>query len=202
MIEYSEIKKKIEIKIGSIKNNDLAYLTHYLQNQQNEVAKNYKKQVINYIALFEIDKVSFNDLVPIKWNVPFPPPQNHKFTFIDLFAGIGGFRIALQKLGGKCVFSSEIDAAAKSTYEANFGEYPFGDIKEFTKPEVSDEELDKLIPDHDVLAAGFPCQPFSRAGVSARNYLGQDHGFNDLDRGSLFFDIVRIASIKNLKFYF
>lgn len=131
--------------------------------------------------------------------VPFPPPAQPKFTFIDLFCGIGGFRLALQSLAGQCVFSSDNDAAARATYELNFGESPFGDIREFTNSEISDEQLDKLIPNHDILAAGFPCQPFSRAGVSARNYLGQYHGFDDTIQGNLFFDILRIAKIKKPK---
>jgi len=128
--------------------------------------------------------------------IPFPKPIEVKFTFIDLFAGIGGFRLALQSLGGKCVFSSEIDEAARKTYELNFGERPFGDIKQLTKSEINDTKLDSEIPDHDILTAGFPCQPFSKAGVSARVYLGQTHGFSDLDIGNLFFDIVRIAKVK------
>lgn len=132
-------------------------------------------------------------------NIPFPPPEKPKFTFIDLFAGIGGFRIALQALGGKCVFSSEIDAAAQKTYKINFGECPSGHIREFTKLEISDEQLDQLIPSHDLLTAGFPCQPFSLAGVSARNYLGQNHGFDDLAQGNLFFDIMRIVDVKRPK---
>ena len=105
--------------------------------------------------------------------VPFPPPEKPLFTFIDLFAGIGGFRMALQRNGGRGVFSSEWDKHAQETYYNNFGEYPFGDIRQFTKDSVTDLELKKLIPDHDVLAAGFPCQPFSHAGVSARRSLGR-----------------------------
>lgn len=132
-------------------------------------------------------------------SIPFPTPEKPKFTFIDLFAGIGGFRIALQALGGKCVFSSEIDTAAQRTYKTNFGEVPFGDIREFTNLEISDKKLNQLIPNHDLLTAGFPCQPFSRAGVSARNYLGQHHGFNDLEQGNLFFDITRIVKVKRPK---
>lgn len=105
------------------------------------------------------------------------------FTFIDLFAGIGGFRLAMQGAGGRCVFSSEIDNYARKTYEANFGEVPFGDIKEINAEDV---------PDHDVLCAGFPCQPFSVAG-------GKE-GFSDKKgRGNLFFDVLRIAEKKNPK---
>jgi len=132
----------------------------------------------------------------LEFDVPFPPPKTHRFTFIDLFAGIGGFRLALQRNGGKCVFSSEWDNAAKQTYYKNFGEVPFGDIHEFTSPELSYTDIRKRIPKHQVLAAGFPCQPFSRAGVSARESLGQQHGFSCGIQGTLFFDIVRIAKAR------
>lgn len=128
--------------------------------------------------------------------IPFPPPRNPQFKFIDLFAGIGGFRLALQGCGGECVFSCEWDTAAKQTYFANFGEYPFGDIRQFTNPSLNDSEIDALIPDHDVLAAGFPCQPFSHAGVSARQSLGKKHGFECNTQGTLFFDLVRVAKVK------
>jgi DNA (cytosine-5)-methyltransferase 1 len=117
--------------------------------------------------------------------VPFPAPKNPKFTFIDLFAGIGGFRIAMQNLGGKCVFSSEIDKYAKKTYDANFGEIPFGDIKKIKE---------KDIPEHDILCAGFPCQSFSIAG--------KRKGFEDETRGTLFFDIARIIKEKRPKAFF
>jgi len=134
--------------------------------------------------------------------LPFPPTEKPDFTFIDLFAGIGGFRLALQSLGGKCVFSSEWDAYAKQTYWNNFGEVPFGDITQFTAEARTDSEIDATIPDHDVLAGGFPCQPFSRAGVSARSSLGQKHGFSCEIQGTLFFDLVRIARAKRPKVLF
>jgi DNA (cytosine-5)-methyltransferase 1 len=121
-------------------------------------------------------------------NLPFPPTEKPKFTFIDLFAGIGGFRIALQGLGGKCLFSSEWDRHAKETYYQNYGEVPFGDI---TK--LSDQKL--LLHKLDILAGGFPCQPFSRAGVSARQSLGQEHGFDCKTQGQLFFNILTMARI-------
>ena len=136
---------------------------------------------------------------------PFGPVsggRSRRFRFVDLFAGIGGFRLALDAVGGRCVFSSEIDAAASSTYFANFGEVPFGDIRRFTGMDVKDEEIASTIPDHDVLAAGFPCQPFSRAGVSSRSSLGLEHGFADTVSGTLFFDIVRIAAVKRPKVLF
>lgn len=119
-----------------------------------------------------------------------------RFTFIDLFAGIGGFHLALESLGGTCVFASEIDGNARATYEANHGMKPHGDIREFTGPEKSDHDIKTAIPDHNILAAGFPCQPFSMAGVSARNALGRAHGLADQTQGTLFFDIARIVKSK------
>ena len=109
------------------------------------------------------------------------------FSFVDLFAGIGGFRIPLEKLGGTCVFSSEVDKYSQKTYRAWFGETPHGDI---TKIKVGE------IPDHDVLAAGFPCQPFSIAGVSKKKSLGQAHGFKCLSQGTLFFNVAKIIENK------
>jgi DNA (cytosine-5)-methyltransferase 1 len=111
------------------------------------------------------------------------------FRFIDLFAGIGGCRLAFERAGGECVFTSEWNRFAQLTYEANFpsdegSEHVFrGDI---TQVDVAD------IPAHDVLVAGFPCQPFSIAGVSKKNALGRPHGFLDPTQGTLFFDVARI----------
>jgi DNA (cytosine-5)-methyltransferase 1 len=128
--------------------------------------------------------------------IPFPPRIRSNFDFVDLFSGIGGFRIPLQKLGGRCVFACEMDTNAKRNYYRNFGVIPFGDIRQFTIGALSNKEIHALIPDHDILAAGFPCQPFSRAGVSARNHLGQASGFDCKDEGNLFYDIIKIAKIK------
>lgn len=119
-----------------------------------------------------------------KKEIPFPAPENCKFTFIDLFAGIGGFRLAFQNLGGKCVFGSEIDPYARKTYERNFGEIPFGDITKISEKDV---------PDHDILTGGFPCQAFSIAGKKS--------GFDDT-RGTLFFDVARIIKEKQPKAFF
>ncbi len=114
--------------------------------------------------------------------VPFPPPAHPRFTFIDLFAGIGGFRLAMQRCGGKCVFSSEFDSAAQKTYKANFGETPAGDI---TKQETHD-----AIPEQfDVVCAGFPCQAFSLAGKR----LGFKDLYKGMSRGTLFAEVVRIC---------
>lgn len=109
------------------------------------------------------------------------------FTFIDLFAGIGGFRIPLNNLGGQCVFSSEIDKYSQKTYKSWFGETPHGDIKKIPISEI---------PAHDVLAAGFPCQPFSIAGVSKKKSLGRAHGFDCEIQGTLFFNIASIIEVK------
>ena len=110
---------------------------------------------------------------------------NPDFTFIDLFAGIGGIRKGFESVGGQCVFTSEWDEYAQRTYRANFPDDHniAGDI---TKVDASD------IPSHDVLLAGFPCQPFSIAGVSKKNALGRAHGFMDKTQGTLFFDVLRI----------
>jgi DNA (cytosine-5)-methyltransferase 1 len=113
-----------------------------------------------------------------------------EFRFIDLFAGIGGLRMAFEKCGGRCVFSSEWNKFSQQTYEANFGEVPDGDI---TKIDAKD------IPNHDILVGGFPCQPFSLAGVSSKKALGRKHGFEDETQGTLFFDIVRIIGEKRPK---
>jgi DNA (cytosine-5)-methyltransferase 1 len=114
-------------------------------------------------------------------------PSTKQFTFIDLFAGIGGMRLAFEKAGGKCVFSSEWDESACKTYETNFGEKPQGDILKIPSSEI---------PDHDILLAGFPCQPFSISGVSKKNSLGKPHGFDDPTQGNLFFEIKRILQDK------
>lgn len=117
-----------------------------------------------------------------------------KFRFIDLFAGIGGMRIAFEKQGGQCVFTSEWDAYAKKTYLANFADT---DGHQFVGDITTVDEDD--IPDHDVLLAGFPCQPFSIAGVSKKNALGRPHGFQDKTQGTLFFDVARIIAKKQPK---
>ena len=114
-------------------------------------------------------------------------PQKADFTFIDLFAGIGGMRIAFEEAGGHCVYSNEWNKYCQETYFANFGEQPDGDI---TKVDAA------TIPDHDILVAGFPCQPFSIAGVSKKNSMGRSTGFEDKTQGTLFFDVCRIIKGK------
>lgn len=178
-------------------NEKKAVITHYLHNMDNGVAKFYKKEALTSIKEF-VDNNNSENASYIDYeeatqqflqeveNVPFPTPENYSFKFIDLFAGVGGFRIAMQKLGGKCVFTSEWDKEAQKTYRANFGEVPFGDI---TK-----EETKKYIPDgFDILCAGFPCQAFSIAGKRG--------GFEDT-RGTLFFDVAEIIKRKKPKAVF
>ena len=132
------------------------------------------------------DSAFDQSLFPDFFNVPFPPVSDPKFTFIDLFAGIGGFRMAMQNLGGRCVFSSEWDSQAQKTYMLNYGEIPFGDI--------TLEETKSYIPDgFDVLCAGFPCQAFSLAG--------KRRGFEET-RGTLFFDVAEIIKRKQPKAFF
>jgi DNA (cytosine-5)-methyltransferase 1 len=184
--------KKFKIRFVEEDDNRKAVLTHYLHNYHNGVKKHYEveaekylKEIVEYKNEEEnlnlVSDVALQQLLFEVENVPFPTPENYTFKFIDLFAGIGGFRMAMQNLGGKCVFTSEWDENAKKTYRANFGETPFGDI---TKVSTKN-----YIPDNfDVLCAGFPCQAFSIAGKRG--------GFEDT-RGTLFFDVAEI--IKNRK---
>lgn len=189
--------------------NQMAVLSHYLHNSHQKLNKKEQVEIIEAIRDFlsrkefrqkidineltdsEVLKVAEDpaqyDLFSQFFDVPFPAPEKPKFTFIDLFAGIGGFRIAMQTQGGKCVFSSEWNAYAQKTYFANFGEMPFGDItKESTKGYIPKK--------FDILCAGFPCQPFSIAGVSKKNSLGRETGFKDKTQGTLFFDVADIIS--------
>ena len=156
-----------------------ALLSHYIQLQgskkENLYADFIRKKNINFSRI--PNKEEFNSLIQIPY-----VNKDEKFTFIDLFAGIGGFRMALQNCGGECVFSSEWDEAAKQTYFANYGEVPFGDI---TKINVEN------IPDFDVLAGGFPCQPFSS--------IGKREGFKHKTQGTLFFYIAEIIKAKQPK---
>ena len=116
--------------------------------------------------------------------------SDKQFSFIDLFAGIGGMRIAFDRAGGHCVYSNEWNKYSQQTYFANFGEQPDGDITQVNE---------KDIPDHDILVAGFPCQPFSIAEVSKKNSLGRETGFADKTQGTLFFDVCRILKEKRPK---
>lgn len=176
----------------------MAIISHYLHNQGYKSVKPYEYKAEGLIEdIYDVRKDKdeskclsdvgaqyslFSDL----FSVPFLPIDNPKFTFIDLFAGIGGFRMAMQNLGGRCVFSSEWDSQAQKTYLLNYGEVPFGDItKETTKAFIPD--------DFDILCAGFPCQAFSLAGKRL--------GFEET-RGTLFFDVAEIIRRKRPKAFF
>lgn len=179
-------------------NEQIAIISHYLHNKGNKYDKTYRTKALaliesiydkqeeiyntDYIAEEGVQYSFFSEL----FDIPFPSVEKPKFTFIDLFAGIGGFRMAMQNIGGKCVFSSEWDAQAQKTYLLNYGEMPFGDItKESTKSFIPD--------DFDVLCAGFPCQAFSMAGKKL--------GFEEA-RGTLFFDVAEIIKRKRPKAFF
>jgi DNA (cytosine-5)-methyltransferase 1 len=161
-----------------------------------------REQVVKILKSQNLYSTNANLKDILHQNFELNPNKDPKFTFIDLFAGIGGFRLALQENGGVGVFSSEWDKGAQKTYFNNYGEYPFGDITAITNQNVSDNQIDSMIPTHDILAAGFPCQPFSHAGVSARNSVGKEHGFKCETQGTLFFDVMRIASVKKPKVLF
>ena len=188
-IRYSEVREII--KADSRKTavgNGIACLTHFLQNQENGSRAAFEKRAKQYVLeqnlLMELPLTERD--IEVNYDVPFPPPENPKFKFIDLFAGIGGFRMAMQNLGGKCVYTSEWDKYSKKTYEANYGEIPFGDI---TSPETK-----SYVPENfDVLCAGFPCQAFSIAGRRG--------GFEDT-RGTLFFDVAEIIKNHRPKAFF
>ncbi len=174
----------------------LSVLTQYLHNER-YVTKEGRQEARDYIKnnLLPSSGIDLGSLCddPMELffadflEVPFPSPEKPKFTFIDLFAGMGGFRLAMQAQGGKCIFSSEWNKYAQKTYLANFGDVPFGDITlESTKSYIPKQ--------FDILCAGFPCQPFSIAGVSKKNSLGRETGFKDKTQGTLFFDVADIIS--------
>lgn len=192
-----------------------AIITHYLQLSKTNVPISYvqkAERILNFWYEFvkgtnsQIEDVNDNCisesesayqqyLFPDLFRAPFQAPDKTRFTFIDLFAGIGGFRLAMQAHGGRCVFSSEWNEYSRKTYYANYGEVPFGDI--------TNESTKRLIPKHfDVLCAGFPCQPFSIAGVSKKKSLGRETGFKDKTQGTLFFDVADIISRHRPKAFF
>ncbi len=176
----------------------LAIISHYLHNVGKKSGLSYCEKAEGLLqdglnnnveqggSSVLKDSAFDRSLFPDFFSVPFLPCEKPKFTFIDLFAGIGGFRMAMQNLGGRCVFSSEWDAQAQKTYMLNYGEVPFGDI--------TLEETKSYIPDNfDILCAGFPCQAFSLAG--------KRRGFEET-RGTLFFDVAEIIRRKRPKAFF
>ncbi len=185
----SRIKKNYEeLKPFIPKNSNeenYALLTHYLMMEENEQKTQKRIELIEKFDFEESKLTEVENFFKTK-EIPFTSKKKSSFTFIDLFAGIGGFRLAMQANGGRCVFSSEWDDAAKQTYYENYGEVPFGDI---TK-----DETKALIPEHfDVLCAGFPCQAFSNAGLKK--------GIEDT-RGTLFYHIAEILSTHKPKAVF
>lgn len=174
---------------------------------------NWNRETINrWLKGKSQPKLSYAEFEHLKSLLPSPPKSDkHDFTFIDLFAGIGGIRKGFEAAGGKCLFTSERDKYAVRTYKANYYCHPDGhsfneDITDVTltnKKNVTEKQaykhIDEIIPDHDVLLAGFPCQPFSLAGVSKKNALGRAHGFECTTQGTLFFDVARILAVKQPK---
>lgn len=165
-----------EPKSAGLDLDDLAIVTHYLHNVGTPQQRHYSVLAKRH-GLLDVSK--WLQETKTSWKVPFKPTETASFTFIDLFAGIGGMRLAFEGSGGRCVFSSEWDSSARSTYFANFGEVPFGDITAIANEKRGSDE----IPRHDVLVGGFPCQAFSIAGFKG--------GFNDT-RGTLFFNLARV----------
>ena len=189
MATYSKLRRKLNIEEMNGNAEKLAYITHYLQNHIEGRTNHYQVGAVkSYSELNSGNSVvcepQLQAMLPIKWDIPFPAPVKPEFTFIDLFAGIGGFRIPMQEIGGKCVFTSEFNYHAQRAYELNYGEVPFGDITKIN--------LD-LVPKHNVLCAGFPCQAFSISGKMK--------GFEDT-RGTLFFDVAEIIKKHKPKAFF
>lgn len=191
---------RFKIDIYDPDNTKKAAFTHFLQNHENEHSNMFKNSAVECVKDMLESGNSSEKKISIRaaeealqyllYNnkdiVPYPAPKRPYFSFIDLFAGVGGFRIALQNVGGKCVYTSEWDENAKKTYYKNFGDIPFGDI---TK-----ERVKKFIPQKfDILCAGFPCQAFSIAGYRK--------GFSDT-RGTLFFDVEQVIEKHNPKVVF
>lgn len=179
------IKKNYEELKPFIPNNknpeNYALLSHYLIMTAGDGKSNKRKELIEKFEFTEESLLAAEKFFKTK-KIIFNHKKSPSFTFIDLFAGIGGFRLAMQSNGGKCVFSSEWDESAKQTYYSNYGEVPFGDITKIDS---------KMIPDFDILAGGFPCQPFSS--------IGKREGFKHKTQGTLFFYIAEIIKEKQPK---
>ncbi len=170
---------------------DKVMVSHFLHHYGTDVAKHFEYDAIAILEKYiDIEYPNIDSLLQkgLKEHtkVNFPSKKKNTFTFIDLFAGIGGFRMALQNLEGKCVFTSEWDKEAQKTYQNNYGEFPFGDI-------TLQETKAAIPPNFDALCAGFPCQPFSKGGFQS--------GFEDT-RGTLFFDICEIVEKHKPKYLF
>lgn len=204
---YQQLVEHIQSKLAAlrspVKDEELqAKVTHYLLNPNHEYGLSNKEQSLINQIVNDFCAQQGKTFDKIKNEFIRYGQERGKFRFIDLFAGIGGFNLALTRHGGRAVFSSEWDKSAKFTYFNNYGKTPFGDINQFTGQDVNNELIETMIPDHDILAGGFPCQPFSHAGVSARSALGLAHGFDCETQGTLFHSIARIAFVKQPKIVF
>ena len=190
------LKGKHDIASGEKRYEILDAIRDYIEYKHKQDKKNPLWEDVSDEAVWlAAESPLENELFADFFKVPFPAPENPKFTFIDLFAGMGGFRLAMQAQGGKCVFSSEWNVYSQKTYFSNFGDMPFGDItKEVTKSYIPKK--------FDILCAGFPCQPFSIAGVSKKKSLGRETGFKDKTQGTLFFDVADIISRHRPKAFF
>jgi DNA (cytosine-5)-methyltransferase 1 len=209
-----------EIKTTSPESENLRLLKKALESYEPKSVAEHLNQVSPGMWTREMLKRSVDGKQPLQFSdeeyrhlqrlLPEAPPadRQYEFDFIDLFAGIGGIRKGFEHVGGRCVFTSEWNPFAVRTYKANHysdeSVHTFNeDIREITlsaREDVTEEEayrhIDEKIPDHDVLLAGFPCQPFSIAGVSKKNSLGRKHGFECDTQGTLFFDVARIIAAK------
>jgi len=161
--------------------------------QEGDYKKNRVKSSDKNLAVNEVPKIH-----DIAENIEVDPVQE-RFRFIDLFAGIGGFHLAMHNVGGDCVFASEWDKYSRITYKENFKKISPELFKNDNFNSDIHDAVVEQIPDHDVLCAGFPCQPFSLAGVSKKNSMGRKHGFEDETQGTLFFNIKEILKIKRPK---
>jgi DNA (cytosine-5)-methyltransferase 1 len=166
-------------------------LSLWIEKERGQQLMSQREFVLNLLAQASREKQepSLFDQIPEKRSPPSAGEEalQAPFKFVDLFAGIGGMRQGLHRVGGQCVFTCEWDRYAQKTYRAWFGETPHGDIRAIKPADI---------PDHDLLAAGFPCQPFSIAGVSKKKSLGRAHGFKDAAQGTLFFQLATIIQIR------
>jgi DNA (cytosine-5)-methyltransferase 1 len=183
---FGSIELMQSMRSNGVETESVAAVTHYLQSIGTPQQRHYLNILRQLLPSSVMSRVAES---AAQVAAPFPPPKVTRFTFIDLFAGIGGFRLAMQRSGGRCVFSSEWDNPARQTYFANFGEVPFGDITQI----ANETRFSSEIPKHDILAGGFPCQAFSIAGFKG--------GFADT-RGTLFFNLARVIEDHGPKAFF
>jgi DNA (cytosine-5)-methyltransferase 1 len=187
------------------------YDQQYVANFLNTVSSvDWCRETINrWVNGKASPRLGYAEFIALEKLLPATPKKKKpEFDFIDLFAGIGGIRRGFDAIGGRCVFTSEWNPYAVKTYKANYYSDPKhhtfnDDIRKVTLSNVEGisedaayQNIDNLVPDHDVLLAGFPCQPFSIAGVSKKNSLGRVHGFECKTQGTLFFDVARIIAVK------